>query len=119
MSPWVTILKVLFMALHFPQPALPPAAFLCFCVRPRKLPCLRQNPHFIILSPGAGPSKKKNTGVPLPAELQWTAYSFTELDSSTFRLFSIQSATLLIMHLRQIKPTQGGFNGAVQRSQGC
>lgn len=37
MSPWVTIPKVLFIAPHFPRPALTPTAFLCFCVRPRKL----------------------------------------------------------------------------------
>ena len=37
MSPWVTILKILFIAPHFPRPALTPTAFLCFCVRPRKL----------------------------------------------------------------------------------
>lgn len=118
MSPWVTILKVLFITLHFPQPALPPAAFLCFSVRPRKLPCLRQNPHFIILSPGARPSEKKEKKkqmIPLPAEHQWTAYSFTELDSSTFRLFS---AALPIMHLHQIKPTQETLNGPFWGSQG-
>lgn len=37
MSPWATILKVLFIAPHFPRPALTPEVFLCFCVRPRKL----------------------------------------------------------------------------------
>lgn len=49
MSPWVTILKVLFIAPHFPRPALTPAAFLCFCVRPRKLSFLVYGRLFISL----------------------------------------------------------------------
>lgn len=49
MSPWVTILKVLFIAPHFPRPALTPAAFLCFCVRPRKLSFLVYGRVFISL----------------------------------------------------------------------
>lgn len=49
MSPWVTILKILFIAPHFPRPALTPTAFLCFCVRPRKLSFLVCGKVFISL----------------------------------------------------------------------
>lgn len=54
MSPRVTILELHFIAPHFPRPALPPPAFLCGWVWPRKRLFLVRTPLFyvIILSPG-------------------------------------------------------------------
>ncbi len=64
MSPWVTILELRFIAPHFPRPALPPAAFLCFCVRPRKLPILVDGTVFLSLCcpPSAGVPAYRSPG---------------------------------------------------------
>lgn len=114
MSPWVTILEVLFIAPHFPRPALTPTAFLFFCVRPRKLPFLVCGGLFISLFYHREPEPQKHWGlrqlIPKDSLLIYRA-----AQQHIHVLFSV---LLLELHRHLIKPTQRGLNGLAWGSQG-
>lgn len=119
MSPWVTILEVLFIAPHFPRPALTPTAFLCFCVRPRKLPFLVCIGLFISLFYHGAPEPPKHWGLPrlIPKD------SLLIYRAAQQHIQLLFSAPLLLppleLHRHLIKPTQRGLNGLAWGSWGC
>lgn len=115
MSPWVTILEVLFIAPHFPRPALTPTAFLCFCVQPRKLPFLVCGGLFISLFYHREPEPPKHWGLrqlsPKDSLLIYRA--------AQQHIQALFSAPLLELHRHLIKPTRRGLNGLAWGSRGA
>lgn len=114
MSPWVTILKVLFIAPHFPRPTLTPTAFLCFCVRPRKLSFLVCGRLFISLF----------YHLELDPPKHWGLRQLSPIDSLLIyragqqHIQPLFSALLVELRCHQIKPTRRGLNGLVWGSRG-
>lgn len=116
MSPWVTILRVFFIAPHFPRPVLTPTAFLCFGVRPRKL-------SFLVYS---GVSISLFYHLDLDPQKHWGLHQPSPMDSLLIYRAGQQHiqplfyALLVEMHHHQmIKTSRRGLNGPVWGSWGC
>lgn len=116
MSPWVTILRVFFIAPHFPRPVLTPTAFLCFWVRPRKL-------SFLVYS---GVSISLFYHLDLDPQKHWGLHQLSPMDSLLIYRAGRQHiqplfyARLVEMHHHQMtKTSRRGLNGPVRGSWGC
>lgn len=115
MSPWVTILKVLFIAPHFPRPALTPAAFLCSSVRPRKLSFLVYGTVLISLFYHLELYLPRHWG---PRQLSPTVGLLIYRASlQLIQALWVHCGVLLQMHHHQIKTTPRGLKGVGQGSR--